>query len=300
MIDSYGRKTAVALGNFDGLHKGHIAVINKAVAEKSNGLVPCILTFDSHPMQFLTGSAPKRIMTRSLCEKESALLGCETVRLSFEEVRNMSPEEFFTEILIKKLGAEFVSCGFNYHFGKKGAGTAETLRDLCEKAGIGFSCAGEVMHGDEAVSSTRIRNCIENGDIQEANIMLGRYFAYDFEVVHGDKIGKKVLGIPTINQLFPDWHVIPKCGVYASATEVDGKLYPSMTNIGKRPTVGGEQLRSETSIIGFSGDLYGAHPEVKLIKLIREEKKFPSLEALSEQLKEDSQTAEKIYNEVFR
>ena len=155
------------------------------------------------------------------------------------------------------------------------------------------------MHGDESVSSTRIRLAVENGDIQEANSMLGRPFAYDFEVVHGDKIGKKVLGIPTINQLFPDWHVIPECGVYASATEVDGRLYPSMTNIGKRPTVGGEQLRSETSIIGFSGDLYGAHPEVKLIKLIREEKKFPSLEALSEQLKEDSKTAEKIYNEVL-
>ena len=300
MIDLNGKKTAVALGNFDGLHKGHVAVINEAVKQKHNGLFPCILTFDSHPQKTLKGSAPKKIMTRSLCEKTTAELGCSTIRLSFEEVRNMAPEEFFYEILVKKLNAGFVSCGFNYSFGKNGAGTAETLMNLCKKESIGFECAGEVMYGGNAVSSTRIRQAIENGDTENANEMLGRYFAYDFEVVYGDRIGAKLLGFPTINQLFPDWHVVPKNGVYASATEVDGKLYPSMTNIGKRPTVNGDQLRSETCIIGFSGDLYGAHPEVKLIKMIREEKKFPSLEALSAQLKDDSGTAEKIYNEVFR
>lgn len=300
MIDLNGRKTAVALGNFDGLHKGHIAVINEAVTEKSNGLLPCILTFDSHPQKTLRGSAPKKIMTRSLCEKTAKELGCETVRISFEDVRNMSPEEFFNKILIKKLNVCFVSCGFNYRFGKNGVGNADTLRSLCKNAGIGFSCVGEVLYNDEPISSTRIRYAIENGDIENANNMLGRHFAYNTEVVHGDRIGKKLLGFPTINQLFPEWHVVPKNGVYASATEVDGRLYPSMTNIGKRPTVKGDELRSETCIIGFSGDLYGSHPEVKLIKLIRTEKKFPSLEALSEQLKKDSLTAEKIYNEVFR
>ena len=294
------KKTAVALGNFDGLHKGHLAVINEAVMEKHNGLLPCILTFDSHPLMLLTGSAPKRIMTKNLCEKETAKLGCETIRLSFEDVRNMSPEEFFYKILIKKLNAGFVSCGFNYHFGKKGSGTAETLRDLCQNAGIGFRCVGEVIYNGEAVSSTRIRQAIENGDIENANNMLGRYFAYNTEVVHGDHIGKKILGFPTINQLFPEWHVVPKSGVYASATEIDGRLYPSMTNIGKRPTVGGEQLRSETCIIGFSGDLYGTHPEVRLVSYIRDEKKFSSLQELSAQLKNDSEKAEKIYNEVFR
>ncbi|MBR3867940.1 MAG: bifunctional riboflavin kinase/FAD synthetase [Clostridia bacterium] len=300
MTDLKGIKTAVALGNFDGLHKGHLAVINEAVMEKHNGLLPCILTFDSHPQKTLKGSAPKKIMTRSLCEKTTAKLGCETIRLSFEEVRNMTPEEFFNEILIKKLNIGFVSCGFNYRFGKNGEGNAEVLENLCKKHKIGFSCVQGVDSDGDFISSTRIRQTIENGDIENANNMLGRYFAYDFEVVHGDRIGKKLLGFPTINQIFPEGHIVPKNGVYASATEVDSKLYPSMTNIGKRPTVGGEELRSETCIIGFSGDLYGTHPEVKLIKLIREEKKFPSLEALSEQLKIDSEKAERIYNEVFR
>lgn len=300
MTDLKPRKTAVALGNFDGLHKGHLAVINEAVMEKHNGLLPCILTFDSHPQKTLRGSAPKKIMTRSHCEKTATELGCKTVRISFEEVRNMSPEEFFNEILIKKLNVGFVSCGFNYRFGKNGTGTAEMLEKLCKNAEIGFRCVGEVLYEGNVISSTRIRQTIENGEIEKANDMLGRHFAYNTEVVHGDRIGKKLLGFPTINQIFPEWHVVPKNGVYASATEVDGTIYPSMTNIGKRPTVGGEELRSETCIIGFSGDLYGTHPEVRLIKLIRDEKKFPSLEALSEQLKIDSETAEKIYNEVFR
>lgn len=299
MIDFKGVKTAVALGNFDGLHKGHIAVINKAVMMKHNGLKPCVVTFDMHPLALLTGSAPKRLMTKSLCEKETAKIGCETVRIPFEEVRNMSPEEFFEEVLIKKLNAGFVCCGFNYHFGKKGAGTAETLEKLCSDAEIGFFRADEVDFEGGAISSTRIRQAIENGDIENANKMLGRHFAYNTEVVHGDGIGNKLIGFPTINQLFPENHVVPKRGVYASATEVDGVLYPSMTNIGVRPTVNGDQLRSETSIIGFSGDLYGTFPEVKLISLIREEKKFPSVEALTQQLRLDSQRAEEIFREVF-
>ena len=148
--------------------------------------------------------------------------------------------------------------------------------------------------------TARIRKAVESGDIENANKMLGRYFSYDFEVVTGDRIGAKVLGFPTINQIFPDDHIVPKSGVYASLTEVDGKIYPSMTNIGKRPTVGGEQLRSETCIIGFSGDLYGTNTPVGLISYIRDEEKFPSLEALSAQLKKDSEKAEKIFNEVFR
>lgn len=300
MTEFEDKKTAVALGNFDGLHKGHLAVINEAVMKKHNGLLPCVVTFDEHPQKILSGSAPKRLMSKNLCEKETEKFGCRTVRLSFEKVKNMSPEEFFSEILIKKLNAGFVACGFNYRFGKKGAGNAEILKELCEKYGIGFVCVQGVDFEGESISSTRIRNAIENGEIENANQMLGRHFSYDFEVVTGDRIGGKILGFPTINQVFPEEHIVPKSGVYASAAEIDGRLYPAMTNIGKRPTVGGEQLRSETCILGFSGDLYGTNTPVKLISYIRDEKKFPSLEALSAQLKSDSEKAEKIFNEVFR
>lgn len=300
MTEFEGKKTAVALGNFDGLHKGHLAVISEAVIERDNGLLPCIVTFEDHPQKTLRGNAPKRLMSKNLYEKETEKLGCKTVRISFEMVRNMSPEEFFSEILIKKLHADFVVCGFNYRFGKNGAGNAEILGRLCKEHGISFSCVQGVEFENESISSTRIRKTVENGEIEKVNAMLGRFFSYDFEVVTGDRIGAKVLGFPTINQIFPEDHIVPKNGVYASASEIDGKLYPSMTNIGKRPTVGGEQLRSETCILGFSGDLYGTNTIVKLISYIRDEIKFPSLEALSEQLKRDSEKAEKIFYEVFR
>lgn len=300
MVDFEGKKTAVALGNFDGLHKGHLAVINEAVTEKHNGLLPCIVTFDTHPQKTLTGNAPKKLMSESIFEKEAKKLGCRTIRLCFEEIRNMPPEDFFNKILMEKLNVGFVACGFNYRFGKNGTGNANILKKLCKKNSIGFKCIDGIEIDGESISSTKIRNAVVNGDIEKANKMLGRYFSYDSEVVHGDNIGAKKLGFPTINQLFPEGHIVPKSGVYASATMVDNKLYSSITNIGTRPTVGGSQTRSETCISGFSGDLYGSHPEVRLIKFIREEKKFPSIEALSLQLKIDSETAEKIYNEVFR
>lgn len=300
MTEFKGKKTAVALGNFDGLHKGHLAVINEAVMEKHNGLLPCIVTFDEHPQKILSGNAPKRLMSRNLCEKETEKLGCKTVRISFEAVKNMSPEEFVSEILIKKLNAGFVACGFNYRFGKNGEGNAEILSELCKKHSICFKCVDGVDFECESISSTKIRNALQNGEIERANTMLGRHFSYDFEVVHGAGIGAKLIGFPTINQIFPEDHIVPKSGAYSSAAVIDGKLYPAMTNIGIRPTVGGTQTRSETFILGFSGDLYGTNTQVKLISYIREEKKFPSLEALSAQLKKDSVKAEMIYNEVFR
>ena len=297
MDDFTNKKTAVALGNFDGLHKGHIAVINEAVIRRSNGLLPCIVTFETHPQKILTGLAPEALMTQSVFETRAEKLGCRIVKLNFQQVMNMSPREFFDEILVKKLGAGFVSCGFNYRFGKKGSGNAELLAQYCKSSGIGFSCVSGVEFEGESISSTRIRTAIRNGETEKANAMLGDCFSYDFEVMYGDRIGNAKLGFPTINQIFPDDFIVPASGVYASKTEIDSIVYPSMTNIGKRPTVNGNQLRSETHIIGFTGDLYGKNPKVSLLSRMRDEIKFPSLEALSEQLKKDCKNAELIYNE---
>lgn len=300
MTDFTGKKTAVALGNFDGLHKGHLAVINEAVIQKHNGLLPVVLIFNIHPRQKLSGNAPKKIMTVASQIKEISKLGATVEILDFEDVMNMSPEEFVRDVLIEKFNAAYVSCGFNFRFGKNGAGNTRILNELCEKHSVKLSVANEQTADGECISSTKIRNALQNGEIERANTMLGRHFSYDFEVVHGAGIGAKLIGFPTINQIFPEDHIVPKSGAYSSAAVIDGKLYPAMTNIGIRPTVGGTQTRSETFILGFSGDLYGTNTQVKLISYIREEKKFPSLEALSAQLKKDSVKAEMIYNEVFR
>ncbi len=300
MTDFKGKKTAVALGNFDGLHKGHIAVIKEAVIQKNNGLLPCIVTFKEHPQYLLKGCAPKKILSDTITAEMCKTVGLEIVKLDFSEVKDMQPEDFFCEIIIKKLNAAFVCCGFNYRFGKDGKGNADVLQKLCRKNNIAFCKAKPVEHNGDSISSTRIRKAIKNGEIKAANEMLGFFFSYNFKVVEGDKIGAKVLGFPTINQYFPDNHIVPKNGVYASAATVDGKMYPAMTNIGTRPTVGGTSRRSETCIIGFSGDLYGTNTKVMLIDFLREEKKFTNIDSLKEQIQKDCEKAKEIFkNEVF-
>jgi riboflavin kinase/FMN adenylyltransferase len=150
-----------------------------------------------------------------------------------------------------------------------------------------FDCVGLVNHGGSPVSSTRIRAAISEGNIADANIMLGREFSYKTEVVDGKKRGR-LLDAPTINQYFEPGFIIPKAGVYASVTTVDGREYPSVTNIGLRPTFENEDFRSETYIIGFEGNLYGRFIEVKLIKYLREEIRFSSEQALKDQIAADA------------
>lgn len=295
MIDLKNSKTAVALGNFDGLHRGHTAVIFNAVKQKVNGFLPCVLIFDEHPQQILNGKTPGQLLSYSQFELITSEIGCDIFHISFNDVKNMSPEEFVKEILIGKLNAGFISCGFNYRFGKNGVGDTQILSELCRKYSIGLSVAEAVEYEGESISSTRIRKEIENGNIGKANEMLGRNFVYDFEVVNGDHRGR-TLGFPTINQFFTDNFVVPGYGVYASKAYADGKWYPSVTNIGIRPTIGNSNPRSETSILGFSGDLYGTRTPVALLSYLRPEIKFDSLEELRLQIKKDSEKAIAIFN----
>ena len=294
MTDSKSTKTAIALGNFDGLHKGHADVISNAVKQSFNGLVPYVLIFDQHPQQVLTGKMPRQLMTYKQLKEITEKMGCGIVHISFDEIRNMTPDEFVKNILVDKLGAAFVSCGFNYRFGKNGAGDTNALKELCNQHGIELSISDAVEYSGAPISSTRIRKEIENGNIEEANNMLGRCFSYAAEVVSGDRRGR-TLGFPTMNQFFPDNFIVPKYGVYASKSFIDEKWYPSVTNIGIRPTIGNSRPRSETSVIGFSGDLYGKSIPVALISYLREEIRFSTLDELSAQIKKDSAKASEIF-----
>lgn len=280
--------TVVALGNFDGLHRGHISVIEEAVnaAEKRN-LRAVVLLFDRHPASYLSSDVPKSLITNEEKVKKIEAMGAQCEFIAFGEIMNLSPEEFVENILIEMFEAKVVCCGFNYHFGKNGSGNAETLSHICEKNGLELFVSGEVTYKGKPVSSSRIRKCIAIGDIKSARAMLGYDFGYNFEVVSGKKLGR-TLGSPTINQNFPENFAVPPDGVYASVTYIDGREYYSVTNIGTNPTVSDKNRRSETYIIDYSGDLYGSKTEVRLKRYIRSEIKFSSLDELVSQIRYDS------------
>ena len=290
--------TAVALGYFDGIHLGHKAVLDTALewAEKEN-LVPVVMLFDIHPRKLISGSAPPVLMSEEKKRQLLTEMGFTVVPFNFREAMDFSPDEFVERVITQGLNARVVSCGFDYHYGKGGKGNARTLGDQLEKRGVKVFAKDAVAVDGEVVSSTAIRGLIAKGVIEKAIAMLGFCFSYDFTVKKGDGLGR-VLGSPTINQGFPEDFIKPRYGVYASRVILDGVQYPAVTNIGVRPTVADSPMRSETCILDFSGDLYGKNVEVSLLRFIRDEIKFPDLEALSKQIERDIIKARNIYNEV--
>lgn len=298
LLDNKGR--ALALGYFDGVHLGHKAVLNEALAlSKEHDLAPAVLLFSTHPKKLIKGEAPKKITDDETKARLLRELGFELIPFDFQSGMNMSPESFARDYIAFTLSAKAVVCGYDYRYGKGGKGTPESLKRDLESLGVEVRCVSEVDLGEEIVSSSKIRQLISSGDIDRANAMLGRVFSYDTVVERGDALGRK-LGFPTINQSFPRDFIVPLFGVYASEVYYDGKRYPGVTNIGVRPTVDGEHLKSETCILGFSGDLYGKRVQVGLLKFLRREMKFSSLDELSSTVKRDMEKARSVYNEVIK
>ena len=289
------KKTAVALGNFDGLHIGHIILIEKikeyAVSDPQNR-ASCVWTFSEHSSNIINSdySVPyitaKEEKAEILTEKNIDYL----IFQDFNFVRYFSPEEFIERVIVDYLNAELVVCGYNYTFGRNIEGNAELLRESLAKKNIETVIIPPVICEGQAVSSSFIRTLIKIGDMQRVRKFLGRPFSINFPVVYGNQMGRK-LGIPTINQLFPEGHIIPAFGIYACICEVEGKIYKAVTNIGVRPTVNGEFLNSETHLIDFDGDLYGSNIKVNFYMKFRDEIKFDSLDSLKKQIQKDIEFA---------
>ena len=284
------KKTAVALGYFDGIHLGHKAVLKKATEAKSRGLTPAAFTFSSTPK-----SKDKNSQLLTYGEKTAMLekLGIEALYiLDFNELKDYSPEKFVDEIIKNVFNAHEVFCGFNYHFGKLGKGDTDTLKKLCAQNNIGVTICSPVKLGDKIVCSTEIRNALKKGDIKTANTFLGYDFGLKSAAVKGTGIGSKI-ETPTINQVFEKGIILPKFGVYASVVTIDEKKYIGVTNIGIKPTVGSRNLPNcETWMPEYNGgNLYGKTIDVRLKEFIRPEKKFNSLDELKAEIKKNGKQA---------
>ncbi|MCL1857929.1 MAG: bifunctional riboflavin kinase/FAD synthetase [Oscillospiraceae bacterium] len=289
------KKIAVALGNFDGLHIGHIILIDKIkeyAESKPQNRASCVWTFSEHSLNILNSDYSVPYITAK--EEKAEILSRKNIDYlifqDFNFVRYLSPEEFIERVIADYLNAELVVCGYNYRFGRNGEGTAEFLRENLEKKNIETVIIPAVICEGQAVSSSFIRTLIKIGDMQRAGKFLGRAFSINFPVVYGRQTGRKI-GIPTINQLFPEGHIIPAFGIYACTCEVDGKIYKAVTNIGMRPTVNGDFLNSESHLIDFDGDLYGKNIKVNFYYKFRDEIKFDSLDSLKKQIQKDIEFA---------
>ena len=290
--------TTAALGFFDGLHLGHIAVIERAL---SPGMRLCVLSV-GEPYTVASGGAVRstRIIPKS--EELRILSGLGTdmlIQPPFESFRDMSGKRFVREVIVGRLGADAVSCGEDFRFGKDAACGVDELRAMGEKYGFECRVCPQISIDGEKVSSTRLRALLTEGRIAGANRLLGRLYGYTIPVVPGLHLAR-TLGAPTINQPLPEDLYPMRCGVYASRTMLGGKWMYSVTNIGVKPTITGgtrTQPLSETWIPDFSGDLYGESIRVELVDFIRDERVFDSVEQLGEAIHRDGETAKRIASE---
>lgn len=261
----YKNRIAVAIGDFDGMHLAHKTVVTGA----EHTIIYCVNNKFS-------------LLQKSLFEKRYP----NVVFADFNDIKNLSGEEFIEEILIGRFNAEMLLCGFNFRFGKNASWSALDMRKYLESRDIWVRILEAQEFEGLPISSTRIRKAVKEGRIRTANKMLGYNFTFENEIISGDRRGRTI-GFPTINQNLPDGLVVPKFGVYESLTTVNRTTYRSFTNIGIRPTWQVEKPLSETHIFDFSGDLYGQVVSVELVDYLRPEKTFKNVDELKEQLNYD-------------
>jgi len=293
-------KMACALGNFDGVHLGHRKIIS-ALKDKAKqyGVKSCVITFEPHPQKFLGKKTAHLLMPFEERLKMLEKSGVETaVRLEFcKSLSQMSPESFIREIMVGKAGVKSMVVGPRFGFGRNRSGNVDILKSLGEKFGFETFVLEPARVGDERVSSSGIRNLVLEGRVAEASEFLGYRYYIGGVVDEGEKRGREI-GFPTAN-LKTEWEILPKAGVYATFTRIQGEEpHKSITNIGIRPTFGGGKTVIESHLIDKKGDFYGKQATIEFVSRVRNEKKFASAAELSEQIAKDIERVDSIIEET--
>jgi riboflavin kinase/FMN adenylyltransferase len=291
---------AVAIGNFDGVHRGHARIVERLLAKARDVSGPAIVfTFDPHPARLLRPKeAPAPLTWTDRKAQLLAELGVDSIIAypTDEALLQLKPEEFFQKIVRETLRARAMVEGTNFFFGHDRAGNVETLKGLCGKAGIPLEIVPPVMIDGQQVSSSRVRSLVADGKIDQANRMLTRPYRIRGMVRHGAARGLK-LGFPTANIGAVDT-LLPGPGVYAGSSEVEGGMFAAAISVGPNPTFGEQALKVEANLIGFHDSLYGEPLEVDFTARLRDIVQFASVEELKTQLHRDVEAARRLFEGV--
>jgi len=291
----------LALGNFDGLHRGHLKIIERVRrGAAEHGGTPMAMTFDPHPSRVVRpDKAPALLMTKAqrLEALERAGISAVAVVRFTPEVSRWNPETFVRTVLVDWLRVSEVWVGANFLFGHERSGNFTVLRTLGQRYGFRADKIDPVRYKEFVVSSTRIRRLVTEGRVDEAGALLGHQFCIDGVVVEGKRRGHAI-GFPTAN-LLTENELIPPNGVYATMVTIDGIVHPSMSNIGVRPTFGDSTATTiEAHVLGYSGDLYGRQVRLGFVQRLRDERKFEDVDALRAQIEADRRRAERLFAQL--
>ena len=288
--DFHFKNTAVALGKFEGIHRGHQLLMDEVKKQELHGLQSVVFTFDCPTRLTLTGDTKyKQIYTK---EERKTILEKRGINILIEhpftkEFAALTPERFIREVLVEKVGAKVIVVGTDFHFGKNRSGSILDLEKLEEECGYHLIVVEKLQLDGKDISSTRIRASLEKGDMEEASALLGRNYSVSGEIVHGNALGRTIQ-VPTINQKVPSFKLLPPNGVYVSKIHWNDEVYYGITNIGTKPTVNDTSEKTvETNIFDFDKDVYGEKMVVELLHYHRKESRFSSVEALQTQLFKD-------------
>jgi riboflavin kinase/FMN adenylyltransferase len=291
----------LALGNFDGLHRGHMKIIDRVrqrAGERAG--TPAAMTFDPHPPRVLRpDKAPSLLMTRDQKIEALGRSGMQGVALvTFTHALSLwDPEMFVKTVLVEWLHVAEVWVGANFLFGHDRAGTFSVLRSLGMRYGFRAEKIDPVRYKDFVVSSTRVRRLVSEGRVDEAGALLGHHYFLDGDVVRGAGRGREI-GVPTAN-LATQNELVPPAGVYATLATVDGVVFPAVTNIGMRPTFGDVSTEViETHLLNVDRDLYGRRVRLSFVQRMRDERTFPDVDALRAQIDADVRSARRLFGQI--